>query len=77
MSKDFLFLSYELKSIEGRDFVCVYILEFHSKHVFSIYKLSNKEFINHLSTLKKLDNVNTLINYNIKKDGRLSLDIRF
>ena len=76
MKYHFLFLDTENKNIEGRNFCVVYVLEFYKKQVFKIYKLFDANVEKKLATFKKFDNINDYVDFVIKGDGKISLDIK-
>ena len=76
MNNQFLFLDYETKNIEGKDFVIIYILEFNKKQIFKIYKLQQRDLVQKLETFNHFDNINDFIDFVIKRDGKISLDIK-
>lgn len=75
MNNQFLFVDYEKKQIEGKEFLVIYILEFYKKQVFKIYKISDDNLIGKLTTLSKFDNINDYVDFVIKRDGKIALDI--
>lgn len=75
MNNQFLFVDYEKKKIEGKEFLVIYILEFYKKQVFKIYKISDDNLIGKLTTLSKFDNINDYVDFVIKRDGKIALDI--
>lgn len=76
MNNQFLFLDYETKNIEGKDFIVIYILEYYKKQVFRIFKLQQKDLLQKLETFNHFDNINDFITFVIKRDGKISLDIK-
>lgn len=76
MNNQFLFVDYEKRNIEGKEFLVIYILEFYRKQVFKIYKISDNNLIGKLNTLSKFDNINDFVDFVIKRDGKIALDIK-
>lgn len=76
MNNQFLFLDYEKRNIEGKEFLVIYVLEFYKKQVFKIYKISDNNLITKLNTFEKFDNINDYLGFAIKRDGKISLDIK-
>lgn len=76
MKNHFLFLDTENRNIEGKNFCVIYILEFYKKQVFKIYKLYDPNTEKKLATFKKFDNINEYVDFVIKRDGKISLDIK-
>lgn len=76
MNNQFLFVDYEKKNIEGKEFLVIYVLEFYRKQVFKIYKISDNNLISKLNTFEKFDNINDYLGFAIKRDGKISLDIK-
>lgn len=75
MNNQFLFVDYEKKKIEGKEFLVIYILEFYKKQVFKIYKICDDNLVAKLTTLSKFDNINDYVDFVIKRDGKIALDI--
>lgn len=75
MDKDFLFLDYSTTNIEGKDFIVIYVLEFYKHQVFKIYKPKTKEIFSKLEELQPFDNINSLIDYVIKSNNKITLNI--
>ncbi len=76
MNNQFCYIDYEKRNIEGKEFLVIYVLEFYKKQVFKIYKLADNNFISKLDTFEKFDNINDFITFAIKRDGKISLDIK-
>ena len=77
MNNQFLYINYERKTIGGKEFLCINVLEYYSKKVYTIYKTANiDELISKLNTFDKLDNINDYLGFAIKRDGKISLDIK-
>lgn len=78
MSKTFIYLDTEEKKINDNTFFCIYLLEFSKKVVFKVYKIKNqntKDLENKLSSIKPFENVSNKIDYVIKSDGKVAIDI--
>ena len=76
MNNQFLFIDYEKRNIEGKEFLVIYVLEFYRKQVFKIYKISDNNLISKLNSFEKFDNINDYLGFAIKRDGKISLDIK-
>lgn len=76
MNNQFFYIDYENRNIEGKIFLVIYVLEFNKKQVFKIYKISDDNLISKLNTLEKFDNINDYVGFVIKRDGKISLDIK-
>ena len=76
MNNQFLFIDYEKRNIDGKEFLVIYVLEFYKKQVFKIYKISDNNLISKLNTFEKFDNINDYVCFAIKRDGKISLDIK-
>lgn len=76
MNNQFLFLDYEKRIINQKEFVIINVLEFYSKQVFKIYKVFDNNLITKLNTFEKFDNINDFISFAIKRDNKISLDIK-
>ncbi len=76
MNNQFLFVDSEKRNIEGKEFLVIYILEFYRKQIFKIYKLADNNLVSKINTFEKFDNINDFIDFVIKRDGKISLDIK-
>lgn len=76
MNNQFLFLDYEKRNIEGKEFIVIYILEFNKKQVFRIYKVFDDNISKKLATFKRFENIKDYIDFVIKRDNKISLDIK-
>ena len=76
MSKQFLFIDYETRTIEGKDFVVIFLLECNRKQLFRIYKIKEGNIISKLDNLKKFQDITSLIDFVIKRDNKIALDIK-
>lgn len=76
MYNQFFYLGYEERNIEGKEFLVIYVLEFSKKQIFKIYKTANEDLIFKLDNLEDFSNINDFIGFVIKRDGKISLDIK-
>lgn len=76
MYNQFIYLGYDERNIEGKEFLVIYVLEFSKKQIFKIYKTANKDLIFKLDALEDFSNINDFIGFVIKRDGKISLDIK-
>lgn len=76
MNNQFCFIDYEKRNIEGKEFIVIYVLEFYKKQIFKIFKLADNNLISKLDTFEKFDNINDFITFAIKRDSKISLDIK-
>ena len=76
MEKHFLFVDYDTKNIEGKDFIIIYLLEYNKRQIFRIYKIKDTEIMKKIDNLKFATDVTDLIDYVIKRDGKISLNIK-
>ena len=76
MHQQFLFLDYEKTRIKNKDFLVINVLEFYSKQIFKIYKILDVNLISKLDTFSTYDNINDFVFFAIKRDGKISLDIK-
>ena len=77
MDKNFLYLDYSTTNIDGKDFIVIYVLEYYRHQVFRVYKPKSKEVFAKLEDLKPFDNINGLIDYVIKSNNKIALNINF
>lgn len=76
MNKQFLFVDYETRNIEGKDFVVIFLLECNRKQLFRIYKIKDGNIISKLDNFKKFQDLTNLIDFVIKRDNKIALDIK-
>lgn len=76
MNKQFLYVDYDKTKIDDKEFIVVYVLEFYSKKVFKIYKLFNTDLVEELDSFETFNNINDYVGFVIKRDGKISLDIK-
>ena len=76
MNNQFSFLDYKKRNIEGKEFLVIYVFEFNTKQVLKIYKISDDNLISKLDTFAKFENINYYLDFVIKRDGKISLDIK-
>lgn len=73
----FYYLGCDTTKIENNDFIKIYVLDLENKFVHSIYKLnSNKNLVEKLSSIKVFDNITNFVTFAIKRNGKISLDIK-
>lgn len=76
MNNQFLFVDYEKRNIEGKEFLVIFVLEFYRKQVFRIYKIADNNLIAKVNLFEKFENINDYVGFAIKRDGKISLDIK-
>ena len=76
MNNQFLFLDYEKRNIKGKEFLVISVFEFYKKQVLKIYKIPDDNLISKLDTFEKFENINYYLDFVIKRDGKISLDIK-
>lgn len=63
------------KTDDGKEFLKIQVLELSNFHIYTIYKIYNKELGNKFSALKLFDNINSKVKFVIKRNGDITLDI--
>lgn len=76
MNNQFLFLDYEKRRINDKEFIVIDVLEFSKKQIFRIYKSFDTNLVAKLDNFKNFENFNNYITFAIKRDGKISLDIK-
>lgn len=76
MNNQFLYLDYEKRRINDKEFIVINVLEFYRKQVFKIYKIFDTNLVAKLNTFDTYENINDYICFAIKRDGKISLDIK-
>lgn len=62
---------------DGGEVLKIYLLDYSTKNIHSIYKVSSKDMCSKLDTKYKIfDNITNDITYAIKRNGQISLDIK-
>ena len=72
----FYYLGTDERTIEGKAFLKVSVIELEKKQVFNIYKIKDSSNVTKLATLKTFDEVTDKITYVIKANGKIGLDIK-
>ena len=72
----FYFLGCEKREIDGKDFLCVHVLELSKKQVFRIFKPYKKDDFDTLALYDLFTNITDNIGFIIKTGGKISLDIK-
>lgn len=75
MNNQFVFLDYEEQSIQGKKFLCVYIIEIKHHTVHRIFKQYKEDLKERLIDLDIFEDITTKIDFVIKRDGKIALDI--
>lgn len=76
MQDTFYFIDYDIQEIQKKKFICVYVLDFDKKVVFRIFKVYNDKLKEYLdNTFEPFLNINAHLNFVIKRDGKIALDI--
>lgn len=76
MNDTFIYIDCEVSNIQGKKFICIYVLDFEKKVIFKIFKPYNDELKKFLEELHYFDNINSNLNFAIKRDGKIALDIK-
>lgn len=77
MDDTFYYIGSDIVKIQGKNYVCLYILNIQKKVILKIYKPNNEDLQNFLSQVNYFDEITSFIRFAIKRDGRISLDILF
>lgn len=72
----FYYIGHEEFSFNDNDLVKIYVLDFRNKFVHSIYKTKRKEIFDKINSYKIFDNISNNISFDIKRNGKISLDIK-
>ena len=72
----FYYIGHEQFVIQDNSILKVYVLDFKNKIVHTIYKAFNKDIASKLDNYKPFDNITSSIGFVIKRDGKISLDIK-
>lgn len=76
MSDNYYYIDYDTQEIQNNKFICVYVLNFERRLVFKIYKQYNDKLAEYLNDLGLFEEISSHISFNIKRDGKIALDIK-
>lgn len=76
MNNDFNFLGYDVQKINNNQFFCIYVLNLSKKLIFKIYKKYAEEDMYLLDNISCFEDISDRISFVIKRDGKISLDIK-
>ena len=71
----FIFIDYDEQTIQNKRFLCIYVLDFKTKTVFRIFKPYTDDLYDKYAELESFSDITHYINFVIKRDGKISLDI--
>lgn len=78
MTDNFYFIDYDIQEIQKKKFICVYVLDFEKKVIFRIFKVFNDKLNEYLQdNFTAFENINPHLDFVIKRDGKIALDIKF
>ena len=76
MDRKFFYIDYSTTNIEGKDFVCIYVLDYYNKQIFRIFKQKDNEIISKLNNYKLFNDITSHIDFIIKRNNKISLNIK-
>lgn len=76
MKDTFYFLECTDETIQKQKFLCFYVLDIEKHLVFRIFKKYTDELYDNVGELDLFDNITDRISFAIKRDGKISLDIK-
>lgn len=72
----FNYIDYDVQDIQGKKFICIYVLDFEKRIIFKIFKPYNDKLKEFLEDLNLFECLNTNLTFVIKRDGKITLDIK-
>lgn len=76
MSDTIYFIGYDIQEIQKKKFICIYVLNYEKKVIMRIFKVYNDKLIEYLKdNITAFQEFNNYINFVIKRDGKIALDI--
>lgn len=72
----FYYVGQDVFNINDNHMIKVYILDLKNKIIHNIYKTYSKELEEKLKGIKLFDNITNSISFAIKRDGKITLDIK-
>lgn len=76
MKDTFYFLDFTDETIQKQNFLCIYVLDFEKHLVFRIFKKYTDDDYDKCAELTNFEDVTDKISFAIKRDGKISLDIK-
>lgn len=76
MNDTFYFIDYDIQEIQKKKFICVYVLNFEKKVIFRIFKVYNDKLQEYLDEFSYFIEFNSHLDFVIKRDGKIALDIK-
>lgn len=72
----FNYIDFDEQDIQGKKFICIYVLDFEKRIIFKIFKAYNDKLKEFLEGLDSFECINTNLSFAIKRDGKIALDIK-
>lgn len=72
----FCYLGNEQTNINEKAFLKIYVLDMTNKYVHTIYKLDSRQLLDKFSNIKMFEDITNIITFAIKRNGKISLDIK-
>lgn len=70
------YLGNQKRSIDGKDFYRIFILDLKNFQIFSFYKPVDTKVTAFLANRKLFENVSSLLTFAIKRNNKISFDIK-
>lgn len=78
MSDTFHYLGFDVQEIQNKKFICIYVLDIEKKVIFKLFKVYNEVLIEYLgNNFETFDDITTHLSFVIKRNGKVTLDIKF
>lgn len=76
MGDSFYFIGNNERTIDNNKLIAIYVLNFDKKIVHTIYKKYSDELCLKLAEFQYFTDITQYISFNIKRDGKIALDIK-
>lgn len=76
MDDEFFFLGFSEETIQKQNFLCIYILDLNKHTVFRIFKKFTDDIFDKLNKFDLFDDISERVCFVIKREGKISLDIK-
>lgn len=76
MNNEFFLVDYDVQTIQGKKFLCVYVLELNHHTIFRIFKQHTDALEEQFGDLDIFCDITSKVDFVIKRDGKISLDIK-
>ena len=73
---DIFYLGHYIKNIEGKEYFCIRVLDLKHFQIFTFYHTTDEKSKNIINSFKKFDNITDKLTYVIKRNNKISFDLK-